>query len=444
MSRPTLLGETGRTSAPEQRDDLLGAVLAEISGRPRGGPPWLAERRASATAWLRTRGLPAPNDEAFRFTPLRPVLRVPYRVAGTPPGELPRAGFPWTGTTLTLVNGRPSSAPQGEPGLELLRLSEVLAKTPDRIAPFFALAEGPGDGFEAMNDALFDEGVLVVAHPGGPRRLHLFHASLPAQSPVLAVPRVLVLAEPGSDLTLVETHASRPGAVLECGVCRIAVRQGARVEHVRFSKSEPEHASVWSLSVHQDRDSHYTSRTFTFGGALARETVEVTLDGEGAECVLEGLYTAHTGDLVDHHTTIVHARPRGTSRERYKGVVDGSGTAVFDGTIVVEKDAARTEAHQENRNLLVSNDAVVHSKPHLEIDTDDVRVSHGSTIGRLDPAQLFYLRSRGIDESIARATLMVAFARELLLEVKDAEVRRYLDTELSRKLPGGSAVLEGA
>lgn len=443
MNAPIPLDEApGRSPSSESRDGLLASVLSEIAERPRPGTSWVSAQRIKAAAWLRTHGFPAPTDEAWRFTPLRSVLRVPYRVADGARNGHGADDLSFGRPKLTLVNGRPVSLPDAEPGLEVLRLSDVLAATPDRIASFFGREE-PSDGFEATNDALFDDGVLVVARSGSRALVHLAHMERPTSGPLLAVPRILVVAEPGSDLSIVETHRGPPVTALECGVCHIAVGRGARVEHVRFSGGSKERASVWSLRVHQDRDSHYVSRTFTFGGALSRENLEVTLDGEGAECVLEGLYTARANELVDHHTTIIHARPHGTSHERYKGVVDMGGTAVFDGTIVVRKDAARTEAHQENRNLLVSDDAVVHSKPHLEIDTDDVRCSHGATVGRLDPAQLFYLRSRGIDESVARATLMVAFARELVLPIADAEIRKFLESELAVLLPGGGdAVLQ--
>lgn len=443
MNAPMPLDEApGRSPSSESRDGLLASVLSEIEARPRPGPAWLSARRASAAAWLRARGFPAPTEEAWRFTPIRSALNVRYRIADGARNGRCAEDLSLDRPALTLVNGRPVSLPDAGSGLEVLRLPDVLATKPDRVASFFG-AGAPSDGFEATNDALFEDGVLLVARAGALARVHLAHEEGAGDGPVLTVPRVLVVAEPGSDLSIVETHRGTSVAVLECGVCQIAIGQGARVEHVRFSGSSKERRSIWSLRVHQDRDSRYVSRTFTFGGALTRENLEVTLDGEGAECVLEGLYTATAGDLVDHHTTIVHARPHGTSHERYKGVIDAGGTAVFDGTIVVRKDAARTEAHQENRNLLVSDDAVVHAKPHLEIDTDDVRCSHGATVGRLDPAQLFYLRSRGIDERVARATLMVAFARELILPISDIQVREFLESELSGLLPaGGDAALQ--
>jgi Fe-S cluster assembly protein SufD len=217
---------------------------------------------------------------------------------------------------------------------------------------------------------------------------------------------------------------------------------GARLEHVRLHQGTPQSAAVARVSVRQARDSSYASRVFTFGGALARLTLSVLLEGEGASAVLDGLYLADSGDVLDHNTTVDHASPRCTSRERYKGTLDGTALAVFDGTVIVRRGASKTEGHQENRNLLLSNDAIVHTKPHLRIDTDDVKCSHGATVGRLDPAQLFYLRSRGIDESVARSMLIFAFAQDMTEGVRSPELREALAARIAARLPGGAQVRE--
>src|SRR5262249_6682542 len=213
-------------------------------------------------------------------------------------------------------------------------------------------------------------------------------------------------------------------------------------EHVRIVHGQTSTARLGTVAVRQPRDSRYASKVFTFGGSLSRVDLRVNLAGPGAECTLDGLYLAGTGELVDHHTTIDHANPDCSSRERYKGVVDGSGVAVFDGTVFVRSGASRTQAHQENRNLVISPDGVVHAKPHLEIDTDDVKCSHGATVGRLDPSQLFYLRARGVDERVARSLLTYAFAREMVEPLRDAALRLALENLLAELLPGGAAARE--
>jgi Fe-S cluster assembly protein SufD len=229
---------------------------------------------------------------------------------------------------------------------------------------------------------------------------------------------------------------------LDSAVTEIAVGDGARVEHVRVHHGEPGTASVATVAVGLGRNGHFASRVFTFGGAPARLDLRVALQGEGAECVLDGLYVARAGELVDHQTTIDHAKPRCASRERYKGAIDGEGTAVFDGTVVVRAGASGTEAHQENRNLCLSPDAVVHAKPHLEIDTDDVKCSHGATVGRLDPDQLFYLRARGLGADVARSVLTFAFAREMVEPISDEALRSALESTIAGLLPNGAMARE--
>lgn len=420
---------------------LLSAALSQSAGVAPSGVPWLDGRRARARAWLEATGFPAPKEEAWRFTPIRHVTRVPYRRMPASGDEPPRHSLPLE-AQVTFSNGAPAQVSSGTSGLRIQRFSELLSSDPARAESLPGPGPAYGDGFRALNDALLDDGVLVVARAGERSRLHVTYRCSPGGGPLLTTPRLWVAAEPGSHLTIVETRGATSGPSLECGVTSLTLAKDAEVEHVRFSDGAAEQASVWSVSVHQEQGSRYTSRVLTFGGALTRELLEVTLGGPGADCALDGLYTAAQGDLVDHHTRIVHARPGGTSRERYKGVIDRGGTAVFDGTIVVAKGALGTHAHQENRNLLVADDAVVHTKPHLEIDTDDVRCSHGATVGRLDPAQLFYLRSRGIDVSVARAALMYAFSLELFESVKDPDIGRFLRAALSARLPGGDAVQE--
>jgi Fe-S cluster assembly protein SufD len=225
---------------------------------------------------------------------------------------------------------------------------------------------------------------------------------------------------------------------LDCAATEIFVGDDARVEHVRVHRGGPQASSVATAAVAQNRGSHFTSRVFTFGGALARLELRVLLRGEGAECRLEGLYIAQKGDLVDHQTVVDHEKGRCTSRERYKGTIGGEGVAVFDGTVMVRHGASGTEAHQENRNLCLASNAVVHSKPHLEIETDDVKCSHGATVGRLDPNQLFYLRARGMNAELAHTVLTYAFAREMVQGVTEEALRDSLERTISDLLPHGS------
>jgi Fe-S cluster assembly protein SufD len=254
---------------------------------------------------------------------------------------------------------------------------------------------------------------------------------------------VIVALEPGSDVTLLETHVSLPGREhFENSCTEVSVGANARLEHVRVHHGAANASSYADLSVRLERDSRYASRLFTFGGALTRVDLGVAFRGPGAECELDGLYLAHAAEMVDHHTVVDHAVPRCTSRQRYRGIVDGNGAAVFDGTVFVRPGADKTAAHQENKNLLLSSDANVHTKPHLEIDTDDVKCSHGATVGRLDQNQLFYLRSRGMDATTARSLLTYAFARQVAESIADERVRAAVEDAIAERLPNGAAMKE--
>jgi Fe-S cluster assembly protein SufD len=401
---------------------LFDGAARALGARPREALPWLEAIRAESAAGLLARGFPKPKDEAYRFTPLRAVLSAPYEGPGA-------GGF------------RPAAP---SPGTLVESFSELLRNDPGRLEPFLARGASSADGFVLHNTALFRDGLAVFTEKGR-RGLSLrLDLRSDAGAASLALPRLLVVVAADSELTLVEAHEPpAAGRRFENGVTEIVLEEGARLTHVRVLVGAAERASVAHVAVRQGPNSVYTSRVFTAGGALSRLHLDVVLAGEGAECVADGLYVARDGDLVDHHTRIEHASPRATSRQKYKGVLDGNGIAVFDGTIVVRAGASGTEAHQENRNLLLSGDAVAHSKPHLEIDTDDVKCSHGATVGRLDPAQLFYLRSRGLDLPFARAMLTRAFATEMVDRVTEPVARAAVDAALAEALPAGPGA-EGA
>jgi Fe-S cluster assembly protein SufD len=451
----TLVDVTDRLAPGEERTSgLAAAVRATFGDRPRGGPAWFEALRAEGVTSFESRGFPSPSDEAWRFTPVRSVLRVPYekprRDALAKPIEARRDSGPGPALSgagalgAVLVDGIPAVLPAGlAKGLEVTGLGDVLRDAPERLEPHLGRHTALDDGFTAVNTALFDDGLLIVAHrEAGPVTLHVAHAASGIDR-ALATPRLLVVAEPGSELTLIESELEAPDAPrLSAAVAEVIVGENASVEHVRIHGGGRNASSVARVSVRQARDSRYTSRAFTLGGALARLDLRVLFDGEGAEATLDGFYFAGTGDLVDHHTRVEHARPRCSSRQRYKGALDGDGVAVFDGTVVVRHGAMKTEAHQENRNLLLSGDAVVHAKPHLEIDADDVKCSHGATVGRLDPGQLFYLRSRGVEAELARSLLVFAFAREITFGVRDPELQRALDDRIAALLPNGAAAKE--
>lgn len=400
-------------------------LLEEMDARqPAGGPEWVAGMRRDAAARLRETGFPTRKTENWRFTSVKPVTGTAFRSAPGPAG----------------LRG-PETAPAG---VTIERLSEVLARDPESIRPHLgkiAVAEH----FAALNAAMFDDGLVVRIAPGAvvEEPIHVAHDPAASGGPTAAYPRVLVLAGENSQAHLVETYSGEGGEKhLTNVVTEVNVGPAARLHHTRVQHGGDQEFHVATLAVRQERDSFYGSHVVTLGGALARLDLGVLLDGQGAECTLDGVYHVRGTEHVDHQTYVDHAKPHCTSRESYRGVLDDQGHAVFNGIVVVRRDAQRTAAHQENRNLLLSDDAQINTKPHLEIDADDVTCSHGATIGAIDDQAMFYLRSRGIPEDRARAILTFAFVHALLDTIPDEAVRRSLGRALLSRLPHGDVVKE--
>ncbi len=212
------------------------------------------------------------------------------------------------------------------------------------------------------------------------------------------------------------------------------------MEHCKLLQEGKEAFHIATMQAHLRRDSNFTSHNFSLGGVLVRNHVNAVLDAEGVQGTLYGLYVIGGRQHVDNHTRIDHVKPHGNSREVYKGVLDGRSRSVFDGRVIVRPDAQKTDAKQTNRNLLLSKEALVDTNPELEIYADDVKCTHGATIGQLDEEQIFYLRSRGICDQAARNLLVYAFASEMVKQVHSEPVRGYLERVLRARLPGASGI----
>ncbi len=265
----------------------------------------------------------------------------------------------------------------------------------------------------------------------------LFDAGAPSV-PEVAYPRLLVLAGERSQASIVEIYTGG-GRTFTNAVTEIVLSPGAILEHTKLQEESGEARHVQALAVSQARDSRFTSHNVALGAAFARTELTTVLSGEGAECALNGLFVGRDRQHLDTRTVIDHATPHTTSRELYKGIMDGASRGVFHGTIVVRPDAQKTDAVQTNKNLLLSREALVNSTPALEIFADDVKCKHGSTTGQLDATALFYLRSRGIGEAEAKALLTWAFAADVAEKIRVPAVRRRVERELGLRLPGGEA-----
>jgi Fe-S cluster assembly protein SufD len=271
----------------------------------------------------------------------------------------------------------------------------------------------------------------------------ILHVNAGALPPAVVHPRVHVDVGAGAQATLLEVFAGiAPGPYFTNTVTQIKAGPDAIVEHTKIQRESERATHLAVLDVKQERGSNVTQHTYDFGGELVRNDLRVRFLGEGGEVTLNGLYALNGTQHVDNHTFIDHAGPHCTSREFYKGVLDGKSRGVFYGKVLIRKDAQKTNAAQTNKNLLLSTGALADSTPALEINADDVKAQHGSTIGQLDANMLFYLRARGIDAETARSLLTYAFAREVLGRLRSEAIRRHLDALLLSRLPQGPKVQE--
>jgi len=391
------------------------AVFAPRPLSPADEPTWLRERRGWAFSRFEELGFPTPHDEAWRYTGLQPITGTNW-----PPAE----------SAWELL--RPAPA-----GVRVRPLAQTLAEA----APSFdRIAGQDAHAFAALNTALFQDATVVEILPGTLVRepVELVLRRRGSGAPGVYSPRLLVLAGERSEARLVQTFAGE-GRGFVNGVTEIAVGEGAIFEHTLLQRESRDTLHIHAVAARQARSSRFTSVQIALGAALARTDVAVALEDEGAECELYGLFVAGGSQHLDLHTAIDHAKPRCTSRELYKGILDGSARGVFHGTILVRKDAQKTDAVQTNKNLLLSRHALVNSTPALEILADDVKCRHGSTTGQLDANALFYLRSRGIGEEAARALLTWAFAADVAERIRVASVRAEVESALGLALGGSPA-----
>jgi Fe-S cluster assembly protein SufD len=416
----TILESAARLPAPELLQDL----------RQRG-----RERFA-------TFGLPSRRQEEWRFTRLKGIEEEIFQPPDVVASRVDIS--PWRVSDahlLVFVDGifspevsDVSDLPDGVvvSNLVLATASESKAVS-EHLGSLAGLELHP---FAALNTALVADGAFIHLPAGVEleRPIQLVFVSGSEGRSTLSAPRILIVAEAASRATVVEQYLGDGGASLSCPVSEIVLAEDAVLDHVVVQEEE---ISAHHLAVRQIRlaaASRYSAQTLSLGGALTRSDIGVVLDGEGVEASLDGLYLADGVQQADTHLTVRHARPDCSSHQLYKGILAGSARAVFNGRIIVDQDAQKTDANQSNRNLLLSDSATVHSNPQLEIFADDVRCTHGSTVGRLDEEAVFYLRSRGIARDEAIRMLTLAFAREVLERVPVEALRERLELVVASRL----------
>ena len=414
-------------------------------------PRWLSRIRQEAIRAFADLGFPTIHDEEWRFTNLAPLSKVMFQVA-------PDETDTWEGkgleqvlpgdsqdTRLVFVNGyyceRLSAVRDLPAGVEAGSLAALLSEKDGAIEAHLArYADHRIHPFVALNSAFWQDGAYL-RFPKGivlPKPVHVVHVSTADDVPLVSFPRSLIVAERESHVTVVESYVGLgAGVCFSDAVTEIVVGENAIFDHYKLQAENGKSFHIAMVQVYQDRNAHCSSGSISVGGALVRNEVKAVLDGEGAECFLNGLYLARDHQHVDNHTTLDHAKPHGASRELYHGILDDHATGVFNGRIIVRPGAQKTDAIQKNRNLLLSPDAVIDTKPQLEIYNNDVRCTHGATIGQLDSEALFYLRSRGIGAEDARNILIHAFAADVLERVRPASVRAWSEDALRAHLAQG-------
>jgi Fe-S cluster assembly protein SufD len=404
-------------------------------------PELLQELRLKGRESFSSLGLPSRRQEEWRFTRLKGIdggdFEAPAAVAprvDVAPLRLDNAHLlvfvdGIFAPDISEVGGLPDGVVVSNLVLGATSGSEAVARYLGSLAP---LDEHP---FAALNTALIADGAFIhlPAAVELERPIQLIFVSGSERRSTLGAPRILIVAEAGSRATVVEQHIG-DGASLSCPVSEIVLAEKAALDHVIVQEED---RSAHYLAVRQIRvasESRYSAQAISLGGALARTDIGVVLEGENAEASLDGLYLADGSQQSDTHLTMRHASPHCESHQLYKGILGGTAKAVFNGRIIVDQDAQKTDANQSNRNLLLSDDAVVNSNPQLEIFADDVRCTHGSTVGQLDDEAVFYLRSRGIGRDEAIQLLTLAFAGEILDRVPVAELRERLEQVVAARL----------
>jgi Fe-S cluster assembly protein SufD len=438
-----------------EEKDVYRAAFERIAAAHAGSEPaWLRERRTAAIARFVEKGLPTARDEAWRHTPVAPLAKgrfAPADPAARPsPGVL--AGLPRDGreTLLVLVNGRLSREHSvldpGQAGVVVASLRELLREAPERLEPWLArAADGRTGAFSELNTAFAEDGAVVLVAPGTVVKQPILVAHLSAgdAEPTVSYARTLVVAGRGSECRIVEVLASPDGrASLSNAVTEVVVEDNASVDRYKLQQEGGEALHVATLAARLGRDARFSDHEVTLGAALSRNDIDVRFDAAGGECVLNGLFVLDGRRVADTHSRVEHAQPHCRSRQLYKGIVDDQARGVFNGLVVVRPGAQKTDAAQTNRNLLLSREALVHSIPQLEILADDVKCTHGSTTGQLDPDALFYLRSRGLGEPAARSLLTWAFASDLVRRMEVEPLRRTVERHLQAHLPGVADLAE--
>ena len=414
--------------------------LSFSSIQANGWPESVRKLRKKAFDAYQSLPFPTTHDEDWRFTNVSPFLKTQYRniseYAPARADQIPSELIAPESHSVVFLDGRfvaeLSPAPKDIfiKNIHGIAGSEIWESYLGRIVP-------PDlDAFTAWNTAFFEDAVFIHVPDGTvtqkPVQILFYNTG---NADAASFPRVLVVLGKQSQMTLVERFAgSSDSRYLTNAVTEIVLQESAVLQHVKVQQDGPNSLHLANSHVLADRNASYSSLSMSLGSELSRENLTVKLNGTGGDCTLNGLYMLHSNQHTDHHTTIDHAQPHGTSRELYKGILGGKSRGVFNGKVIVRKDAQKTDAEQMNKNLLLSDSARINTMPQLEILADDVKCRHGATIGHLDEDALFYLASRGIPEPMARTMLLKGFLQDVTGRIPEGSIRTLLEELVGARL----------
>ncbi len=416
----------------------------------RSNPSWLKVVRKQAIETFERLGFPTAKDEAWKYTNLASVARTQFQfVTDTAaltadqiaPFLFGKSNWP----RLVFINGNFSknlSLIKNISGLTLTNLSETLAKHPEHLKPYlFQYADMKRDAFAALNAAFFHDGAFihVSSKTALEEPIHLLFISTSSETkPALNQVRNLIVLEEQSKASVIEKYVCLNGGehYFNNSVTEIILNSASHLDYHKLEHESEHGIHIGTTQVNQNAGSRFVSSSIVVDGGLVRNDLNVVLNGEHAECVLNGFYMADGEEQVDNHTLIDHPKPNGKSYQVYKGILTGKSNGVFSGRILVHQDAQKTDASQTNKNLLLSKEATMNTKPQLEILADDVKCTHGAAVGQLEDEAIFYLKTRGIDEPSASKLLSYGFANEVINSIRLEPVKEELSRIVRQKLEG--------
>jgi Fe-S cluster assembly protein SufD len=445
------------TAATERLRNYLDAFHT-LGANASRHPAWLRGLRERGFARFCEVGFPTTKNEDWRFTNVNAIAQTPFQLArdarrseATYSDTLDACRIPGAACQLVFLNGRFASelSDLGDlpPGVRAGSLAQAIAQDVASLEPHLGrYLNIERDAFSALNTAFIEDGAYVYLPRGTVLEAPIcfLFISVPGNDPEMTNPRNLIVAENATEASIVEDYVSLgSGVSFSNVVTELVAGEDAVISHYMIEREDRQVFNVSTLRSQQARSSNVSSHSVLLGGGLVRNNIHPVLAGEGGECLINGLFIGNGRQHMDNYMLVEHASPHCGSRQFYNGILDGHSHGVFHGRIIVHKDAQKTDAKQTNRNLLLSDDAQIDTKPQLEIYADDVKCTHGATIGQVEENALFYMRSRGIEETEARSLLLLAFANECLDRMKSAPVRDYLRDLVQGWLPGTTASTNG-